>query len=250
MTVLIIIAAIIGTLILLTNFPVTAHIRFYGGKADVKVKYLFLPLYPRPPKSKGKRSRKEKPPDGSEESSPEEAPPGEEAASDKEETAEKDVTEEEPIADSEDEKPEKQSLPEKLSALIDDLTGKKNAFQTLWELIWKPLKSLLGKVRIHSVIIDFAAADEDAAKAAVLYGSMNAAVYNILGQLQCITPVKVKSVTIDCLYNTPSSKTRYDGEMKVILRPASVLNAITAVLFGYLINSKKYSPALKILTKK
>lgn len=248
MTVLIIIAAIIGTLILLTNFPVTAYIRFYGGKADVKVKYLFLPLYPRPPKSKGKRAKKEKPPDEGSESSPEENTP-------EVETAEKTVTEEnrsegEEASDSEDEKPEKQSLPEKLSALIDDLTGKKNAFQTLWELLWGPLKSLLGKVRIHSVIIDFAAADEDAAKAAVLYGSMNAAVYNILGQLQCITPVKVKSVTIDCLYNTPSSKTRYDGEMVLTLRPASVLNAITAVLFGYLVNSKKYSPALKTLTQK
>ena len=247
MTVLIIIAAIIGTLILLTNFPVTAYIRFYGGKADVKVKYLSLPLYPRPPKSKGKRAKKEKPPDESTESSPEENTP-------EEETVEKEVTEapseEDPSAYSEDEKPQKQSLPEKLSALIDDLTEKKDAFLTLWELIWKPLKSLVGKVRIHSLIIDFAAADEDAAKAAVLYGSMNAAVYNILGQLQSLTPVKIKSVTIDCLYNTPSSKTRYDGEMKLILRPASVINAITAVLLGFLVNSNKYSPALKSLTKK
>ena len=77
MIALIIIAALIFIILLTVNIPVEAYIKFYGGKADIKVKYLFLSLYPKkekPPKKKKRqkdKSKKETPPPVSEETSSE-----------------------------------------------------------------------------------------------------------------------------------------------------------------------------------
>ena len=138
---------------------------------------------------------------------------------------------------------------DRINDKLDELAEKKNSISLLMELIGEPLKRFGGKLRIDDVIIDCAAADEDAAKAAVFYGTIGSAVYNTISFLRQFIAMSVKSVNISCLYNTPSDKSRFDGECKLHLRPASLVNAIFAVLFGYMKDKKKYSPVMELLGK-
>lgn len=80
----------------------------------------------------------------------------------------------------------------------------------------------------------------------MLYGKVNAAVYNALSAVRCFVPVSVTRIKIDCLFNTPAEKCRWDGECKIRLRPASLLNAIIAVVFGYAKDKEKYAPVMAL----
>lgn len=272
MTGLIIFSVILLLILIAVNIPVEAYIRFYGGKADISVNYSFLKLFPKTDKKKKQKKKKDKPTktdsaDTSPDISPEEEnktadeSTSDSQSSDKSENSEK--SEEKPSDDKQTEdtadtesKPEKKSdgeekppLLDRISNKLDELEEKKNQIQLLLELILPPLKKLGGKIRIDDLLIDFAAADEDAAKAAISYGRLGAAVYNLISAIRQYIRITILSVNISCLYNTPSEKSRYDGELKIRLRPASVLNALSAVIFGYLFNMKKYSPVMELIRK-
>lgn len=266
MIALIIIAALILIILLTVNIPVEAYIRFYGGKADIKVKYLFLSLYPKkekPPKKK--KRRKDKPPkemplpvseetaaeDSSEDMPKEDAPPKADTVQAEENTENESTSSKEESFSDKKKSPKEEKLPllERINAKLDELTEKKNSVMLLIELVTEPLKRFGSKIRIDDVIIDFAAADEDAAKAAISYGTIGAAVYDGISFLRCFVGMSVRSINISCLYNTPADKSRYDGECKVRLRPASLINAVFAVGFGYISNKKKYSPVMELFKK-
>lgn len=257
MTVLIIIAVIIFLILLTLNIPVEAYIRFYGGKLDIKVRYLFLSIYPRkekPPKKAKKKHKKNKeyPTIPNDDTAEKEQTDTAEATTDTSDTktapadnipaAEKKERPPKPKAD-------KPPLLDRINDKLDELSEKKNSVSLLMELIGEPLKRFGGKLRIDDVIIDCAAADEDAAKAAVFYGTIGSAVYNTISFIRQFAAMSVKSVNISCLYNTPSDKSRFDGECKLHLRPASLVNAIFAVLFGYMKDKEKYSPVMELLGK-
>lgn len=255
----IIIIAVILLIVLAVNIPVTAYIRYHDGEADVKVSFLFKQLYPHVEKKKRqKRKRKKhrknikkaetKPaseeisfdePDAPEEHT---APPDE----NKQEEPPREDTEESSENTPKKHKPKKKSLIERLNTKLDELNEKKSSVQLAFELLKGPLKKLGGKVRIDDLKIDFAAADEDAYEAAMLYGKVNAAVYNALSAVRCFVPVSVTGIKIDCLFNTPAEKCRWDGECKIRLRPASLLNAIIAVVFGYAKDKEKYAPVMAL----
>lgn len=251
----IIIIAVILLIVLAVNIPVTAYIRYHDGEADVKVSFLFKQLYPHVEKKKRqKRKRKkhrknikkaEKKP-----ASPEEhtAPPDEDKQGEppREDTTPEENSEESSEKSAQKHKPKKKSLIERLNTKLDELNEKKSSVQLAFELLKEPLKKLGGKVRIDDLKIDFAAADEDAYEAAMLYGKVNAAVYNALSAVRCFVPVSVTGIKIDCLFNTPAEKCRWDGECKIRLRPASLLNAIIAVVFGYAKDKEKYAPVMAL----
>lgn len=257
----IIIIAVILLIVLAVNIPVTAYIRYHDGEADVKVSFLFKQLYPHVEKKKRqKRKRKkhrknikkaEKKPASEEMSFDEPDAPEEHTA-----PPDKDKQEEPPREDTTPEessestpkkhKPKKKSLIERLNTKLDELNEKKSSVQLAFELLKEPLKKLGGKVSIDDLKIDFAAADEDAYEAAMLYGKVNAAVYNALSAVRCFVPVSVTGIKIDCLFNTPAEKCRWDGECKIRLRPASLLNAIIAVVFGYAKDKEKYAPVMAL----
>ena len=272
---LIIFSVILLLILLAVNIPVEAYIRFYGGKADISVKYSFLKLFPKADKKKKQKKKKDKPlkadsaDTSSDISSEEENETDNESTSDTSdsENADKsessDKSDEKPSGDKQTEntadtesKPEKEAdseenppLLDRISNKLDELEEKKNQIRLLLELILPPLKKLGGKIRIDDLLIDFAAADEDAAKAAISYGGLGAAVYNLISAIRQYIRITILSVNISCLYNTPSEKSRYDGELKIRLRPASVLNTLSAVIFGYLFNMKKYSPVMELIRK-
>lgn len=248
----IIIIAVILLIVLAVNIPVTAYIRYHDGEADVKVSFLFKQLYPHVEKKKRqKRKRKkhrknikkaETKPASEEISFDEPDAPEEHTAPTDEDKQEETLTENTPKKH----KPKKKSLIERLNTKLDELNEKKSSVQLAFELLKGPLKKLGGKVRIDDLKIDFAAADEDAYEAAMLYGKVNAAVYNALSAVRCFVPVSVTGIKIDCLFNTPAEKCRWDGECKIRLRPASLLNAIIAVVFGYAKDKEKYAPVMAL----
>lgn len=248
MTALIIIAGIILLFIIILNIPVTAHIRFYDGKPDIKVKYGFIRLYPTPPKKSDKKGSTEKPLDDTdtddrsppvESDAPENSSDGESLSDDGDIPTDSTATEKE----------KKPPLGDRINDLLDKMSEAKTAVQLIIELVKNPLIKFLGKIRIDGIVIDFAAANEDAYEAAMLYGRLNTAVYNCLAHIQCHAKTTVKSVTIDCLYNTPKEKSRYDGEAKIRLRPASATNLVFILLCKFLAGYKKYSPILKLIKK-
>ncbi len=248
----IIIIAVILLIVLAVNIPVTAYIRYHDGEADVKVSFLFKQLYPHVEKKKRqKRKRKkhrknikkaETKPASEEISFDEPDAPEEPTAPTDEDKQEEPLTENTP----QKHKPKKKSLIERLNTKLDELNEKKSSVQLAFELLKEPLKKLGGKARIDDLKIDFAAADEDAYEAAMLYGKVNAAVYNALSAVRCFVPVSVTGIKIDCLFNTPAEKCRWDGECKIRLRPASLLNAIIAVVFGYAKDKEKYAPVMAL----
>lgn len=248
----IIIIAVILLIVLAVNIPVTAYIRYHDGEADVKVSFLFKQLYPHVEKKKRQKQKRKKhrknikkaetKPASEEISFDEPDAPEEPTAPTDEDKQGKTLTENTPKKH----KPKKKSLIERLNTKLDELNEKKSSIQLAFELLKGPLKKLGGKVRIDDLKIDFAAADEDAYEAAMLYGKVNAAVYNALSAVRCFVPVSVTGIKIDCLFNTPAEKCRWDGECKIRLRPASLLNAIIAVVFGYAKDKEKYAPVMAL----
>lgn len=274
MTILIIIAALILIILLTVNIPVKAVIKFYGAHAYITVNFLFFKLYPKKDKEDGKAKIPKREKKGrlrTENKSPPENDSLEDFSVENEELTEnipeedtfpvkkeglfrkklsrKETSDKQTGDDDKDdtEETEKPSLLEKIDGALDRLSELTETVSLICELILDPLKKFAGKIRLTGIVIDFAAADEDAAKAAVSYGRLCAAVYNSIAFIASLTDISVKSVNVDCLYNTPSYKSRYNGELTVKLRPASLLNALSAVAFEYLFHRKKYAPVMELL---
>ncbi|MBQ5311212.1 MAG: hypothetical protein ILP19_04135, partial [Oscillospiraceae bacterium] len=144
----------------------------------------------------------------------------------------------------------KEHLADRILEAAEGLTDKIEAVKLLIDLVWDDLIKLIKKVYFTGLVIDFTAADEDAAAAAISYGRMNAVVYDAIATVKVLTRLDVKSVRIDCLYDTPKDKAQYNGEITLRLRPASLVNAVFAVLFRFLFHIKKYKPILDTFLKK
>lgn len=288
MTALIIVLSVIALIILLFNFPVTVHVSFYDRRLKIAVKYLGIPLLPRREKPPGRKKRKRvktPSPSGIPEDSEDifediaeigfpdspDIPDNSDNENEKMETAKtaeisdiSDENEGEPEEDppekalkdskkgrrSQKEKPSEKREKKSLTDIIDSLDTKKDAAALLWELCGGRAVKLLKKIRITGVVIDFAAANEDAAKAAVTYGAISGAFYDLLGTLMSVTPIGISSINIDCLYNTPADSSRYNCEAKIKLRPASLVNALVSIGAAYLAGREKYKPALGEFTVK
>lgn len=48
----------------------------------------------------------------------------------------------------------------------------------------------------------------------MLYGKVNAAVYNALSAVRCFVPVSVTGIKIDCLFNTPAENAGGTGSAR------------------------------------
>ncbi len=261
-TALIIIAALIFLFLLLLNIPVTAYIRYYSGKLDLKVSYGFMSVFPKKSKKPEKTAeketakkntieKKEKLLEKNAEEKEIKKPAAEKTEKTTDESSEKKDNGSEESKDSSktNQKKDGQSIIERLSLKLDSLTEKKNAVQLLIELCSKPVVKLLRLIRIDGLILELAPAGEDPYETAMLYGKLNIAVYNFIAFLKAQITVTIKSVRIGCQFCTPSEQSRYDGECKVRLRPASLVNAVFKIVFGYLFNMKKYSGIMVLINK-
>ena len=233
---LIILGAIILLIAFLLNIKLRAEIKFYGGKLDFKVKYLFFTIFPF--KEKKKKPKKESPPpkedlpqNGRENYSREEPYTVTKAEVEaKREAARKEAETAEDLQETEKSK-------EKLSEKIDRLSDLIEKAKIIWGSSKKGLTRLFKHIYIDGIVIDFVIAEGDAYDTAMRYGTVNAVTYNVINAVRFLFPVTVKTVDIACDFDGRES--RYDGEVKVTIRPATIFSAVFSILFGLLKNYSK-----------
>lgn len=223
----IIIICIVLLLALLLNVKVRAEIKFYGGKLDFKVKYLWFTVFPLKKREKKPRTRSKPHSDESSIEEPLEEPYTVSKA--EVEAARRKKAEETEPADV----PKKEKLTDKVERLTDLIEKVK----IIWNASCKPLLRIFKRIYIDGLVIDFVIAEGDAYDTAMRYGTVNAAVYNALNVLRLLFSVDIKTVDIACDFDGKASV--YDGEVKICLRPATVLSAAFSILFGLALNLRK-----------
>ena len=105
----------------------------------------------------------------------------------------------------------------------------------------KPVKRLIGHIRVSNFYLFITASGEDAAQAAMNYGKINWLVYTALAVLYDAVKLDVKKIDITADFN--SGKTEYELSCKIKLRLGTALGCIIWLLFRILkmylkINSK------------
>ena len=231
---------IFGTIILLIafllNMKLRAEIKFYGGKLDFKVKYLWFTIFPF--KEKREKPKKESPP-------PKEDLPkvGTESCSgDEPYTLTKAEVEAkraaaQKTAEASEDVQETEKSKKKLSEKIDSFKELIEKAKIIWDSSQKGLKRLFKHIYFDGIVIDFVIAEGDAYETAMRYGTVNAVTYNAINAVRFLFPVTVKTVDIACDFDGKVSG--YDGEVKVTVRPATIIGAAFSVIFGLLKNYSK-----------
>lgn len=218
-----------------------AEIKFYGGKLDFKVKYFWFTIFPF--KEKKKKPKKESPPPKESESQSGNTEVGTESylgeepytVTKAEVEAKREAVRKESESAEEVQKSEKSK--EKLSEKIDRLSDLIEKAKIIWGLSKKGLTRLFKHIYIDGIVIDFVIAEGDAYDTAMRYGTVNAVTYNVINAVRFLFPVTVKTVDIACDFDGKGS--RYDGEVKVTIRPATIFSAAFSILFGLLKNYSK-----------
>ena len=231
---------IIAVIVILLHFSVIVFVR--GGtnsKFEIKVKYLWITLYPRkkkpkkPKKKRRKKSRKEENKeedilDEALEESAEEVPAFEDAEIVTDEEFE-DISLAESIAE---DKPA-ETLSEEST---EEKTGKLEGLKNKWEFIkpyippaWKYSRKFMKAIRIEDVRIQIESGKEDAAESATFYGKLQAALFNTLNLLAMIFTVRVKEANVKCLFNV--KKLGADGEATIKVRPSTMIAIAFCLLF-------------------
>ncbi|MBQ8905014.1 MAG: DUF2953 domain-containing protein [Ruminococcus sp.] len=95
--------------------------------------------------------------------------------------------------------------------------------KAIFASLGKPTRIFCKGCAIRDIEIDFVVANEDAAKCAILYGTVNMILYNTLAWLSRPFRVKKRRISVGCRYN--SSDYRYDLSFTVSLCPLLSLAA-------------------------
>lgn len=248
MTAWIIIGAIVLLFAFLLNSKIRAEIQFIEGKFDLKVKYLFFTIFPTKEKPNRKKREKKSKKSTKSEKAKKSKPSGNKRSSeqpaDGEIAAETDVSES--TADGEDEETDEEALSgdkkdkekKTLSQRIEGISDTIEKIQIIWNSSKKGLKKLFVHIYIEGLMIDFLITGEDACKAALNYGRISTAVYNVIGFLKaCCRRTTVKTVDMVCDFT--GEKSKYDLAVKITVTPGIILSAVFMILFGLLINLKK-----------
>ncbi len=222
---------IIGGILLffavLLNCPIVAEIKYLSAVFEIKVKYMGFTVYP--PKKKPDGEEKLKSPEA--EVSPKEAvSSGIKSSKKTVEAIEKDIDKKE---DSNNKKTK-----QKKEKTKNDLFEKIEVVKVILESSKKGLRRLVKGIRICDINLDFAVADEDAYNAAINYGIVNTAVFNVISFLRTFFTVSIEKINIICRFN--SSQSNYDGSCRIKLRPITAILAAGSIYFHYLANAKKY----------
>lgn len=225
----IIIIGIVLLLAALLNVKLRAEIKFYGGKLDIKVKYLWFTLFPlkkKPPRRTKKPEKEDVP---QKEPLPSDEEPYTVSKEEVEAARRRKAEEAEPAEDA----PQKEKLTEKMDKLADIIEKVK----IVWGVSRGGLGRIFKRICIDGLVVDFVIAEGDAYDTAMRYGAVNAAVYNALNALRLLFSVDVKTVDIACDFDGKASV--YDGEANICMRPATILGAALGILFGLAVNYRK-----------
>lgn len=263
--VLYILLGIIALIVILLHFSVRAEIKASKQGVDIKVKWLFITLYPRKPKKpkkpKKKKGDEQAPTEQSEQAEQTEQQPDlsenalEEFIKEAEKTQEdtkveqkttvKDdvkVEQETVSTQSETVKTEKVKEKGKPEKVVEEKTEKKgkiaqlkdkyNAVKPYIPTGWKYFKKLLKKIRFTNITADVTVGKEDACEAAVWYGKVQGIIFGVVGWLSNIFTVKLKRIDVHCKFNEKIT----DGEiyLKVKVRPSTMIHIAVCVGVNFL----------------
>lgn len=232
---------LVALVVVLLHFSVRAFVKFDGKNADVKVKYLFFTLYPRPEK-KNKTTQITKTSIASDEGNTQivtdssgEIQPENVNIKPDEGVIEKEIssqpTEElkpPPKHKVAENKENKQSLKDK----INDNKEKWHKIKPYVPTSWKSVKKLLKTIRFTHTDIEITTGKEDAYDSAMFYGKVNAALYNGLAVLGEIFTMHYKSTKVNCVFNRDTLD--FSVETQVRVRPSAVVAIAFCTLVNYL----------------
>ena len=236
---------IIAFIVILLHFSVRATIRASKQGVDIKVKWLFITLYPRKPKKpKKKKGEPEVPPETTEqpdlsenalEEFIKEAEKTQEETKVEEKTEVRDdvkVEEETVSTESETVKTKKEKHKKEHETVNEEKTEKKGKLAQLKDkykaikpyipMGWKYFKKVLKKIRFTNITADVTVGKEDAYEAAVWYGKVQGIIFGAVGWLSSIFTVRLKKIDVHCKFNEKIT----DGEiyLKVKVRPSTMIH--------------------------
>ncbi|MFT3951072.1 MAG: DUF2953 domain-containing protein [Oscillospiraceae bacterium] len=250
MTALFIIGGIIALIVVLLHFSVRADCAVSSGKPfELRVKWLWFTLYPAKPRKHrlrrflAKFRRKKKPAQPVAEATdsipepvfePEAEPPDVEPAASAVTAAQtakagKAAEKERKTLLRREKKLEKQLAKErKKQGKASRTGGKLEQLKALWEKLLPYLQTAgrytrrtLKTIRFTGLEVHLTAGKEDAYESAMLYGKLNAALFNLLGIVASIFTVRVKSADVACVFN--ENKFAYAVRGTVKIRPSALI---------------------------
>lgn len=236
MIALIVICAVILLFAFLLKCSIRAELKYINGDLDFKVKYLFFTVFPldkKEKKAKKKRTKKGKSENTGEDNGTDASLQNADII---EGTAENVSSDDDKIL-MEGEKTGGSKQKDKLN----DLKIKIQQAKIIWNCVKKPLIKLFGGIHIDDLMIDFKIGGEDACEAAVNYGKVSAVVYNVISLVRIWFPITVKTVDINCDFD--SKKSVYDAELSVKLGLGTAVAVLLTALWGYIKNKNELDNA-------
>lgn len=248
---------ILAVIIIILHFPLNVYVSFIGGKPAVRVKFAGITLFDldkamNKKKDKyddkyiddpdGKKRKKDDKKDKAEKKRKSRRASHEAYEKDVSEKSEKALSEDKEKAQTDDKDSDKKPK-KKLGDIIDSIKEKLELVKLLWRICGRNIKKIFKDIRIDNIFIDFTAAAEDAHKAALLYGKLNAAVYNGIAFLKQHIKMSIKSIGIRCRYDI--EKPVFDCSVRINIRPAVVIGNAFVLIFRLLVNLGKILPLLR-----
>lgn len=253
--VLYILLGIIALIVILLHFSVRAEIKASKQGVDIKVKWLFITLYPgKAAKNKKTRNKKDKTnkseqaQDVSKETADKlvkEAEKTEAETKVEENTKLKDdviVQQQTVETDCETVKTKRIKQKDKPEKVSEEKTGKKGKLAQLKDKYkaikpyiptgWKYFKKLLKKIRFTNIDADVKVGKEDAYEAAVWYGKVQGIIFGTMGWLSSIFTVGLKHIDVHCKFNEKVM----DGNvsLKVKVRPSTIIHIAVCLGVNFL----------------
>ncbi|MBQ8568835.1 MAG: hypothetical protein IJ446_06430 [Oscillospiraceae bacterium] len=251
---------ILAVIIIILHFPLNVYVSFIGGKPAVRVKFAGITLFDLdkamnkkkdksddkyiddPDSKKRKKSKKDDKKDKAEKKRKSRRAAHEAYEEDVSEKSEGVLSEDKEKAQTDDKDSDKKPK-KKLGDIIDGIKEKLELVKLLWRICGRNIKKIFKDIRIDNIFIDFTAAAEDAHKAALLYGKLNAAVYNGIAFIKRYVKMSIKSIGIRCRYDI--EKPVFDCSVRINIRPAVVIGNAFVLIFRLLVNLGKILPLLR-----
>lgn len=263
-----IILGIIALIVILLHFSVKVRLEAKSGeKPIVEIKWLFFTIFPRKPKKKKDKDIKPEEEykseftdeeiekliedaqklDASQSDTPKSPPQGQSEAQAEGLPQELENT---AADESKEKKPKKKNVKKNKDETIEDSTDEgqpeekkegivakvKRYFAMVKPYIpmaWKYFKKLLKTIRITKLDIELTSGKEDAYESAMMYGKLNAALYNVIALLSRIFTVRVlKSTRINCRFDEKVFE--YDVSAVVMVRPSALIAIVFCVGINFL----------------
>jgi hypothetical protein len=108
---------------------------------------------------------------------------------------------------------------------------------SLLRSVIKPTVHLLKHTRITKLSLYMTVCGEEADETAITFGGISTGIYNLLGHLDNLITLKVKSV--DIIPDFVSDEAKYDISFKVKLRFCHIIGALISMIVKFLVNTIK-----------